>query len=132
MIKPAISFSIYISASAVGVASDPYELLHENHATFTLLAQRHTSFGPVWDAWRNRQGCPRELAQVGATLPSGPVAQWIRHRPTEPGIAGSSPAGVILAVGASVRVQATPPSHGYHPSYPPSSVDDILSNGIAF
>ena len=28
--------------------------------------------------------------------PSGPVAQWIRHRPTEPGIAGSSPAGVIL------------------------------------
>ena len=27
---------------------------------------------------------------------SGPVAQWIRHRPTEPGIAGSSPAGVIL------------------------------------
>ena len=28
---------------------------------------------------------------------SGPVAQWIRHRPTEPGIAGSSPAGVIFA-----------------------------------
>ena len=27
---------------------------------------------------------------------SGPVAQWIRHRPTEPGIAGSRPAGVIL------------------------------------
>ena len=25
----------------------------------------------------------------------GPVAQWIRHRPTEPGIAGSSPAGFI-------------------------------------
>ena len=25
----------------------------------------------------------------------GPVAQWIRHRPTEPGIAGLSPAGVI-------------------------------------
>ena len=24
------------------------------------------------------------------------MAQWIRHRPTEPGIAGSSPAGVIL------------------------------------
>jgi hypothetical protein len=28
--------------------------------------------------------------------PAGPVAQWIRHRPTEPGIAGSSPAGVIF------------------------------------
>ena len=25
----------------------------------------------------------------------GSVAQWIMHRPTEPGIAGSSPAGVI-------------------------------------
>ena len=25
----------------------------------------------------------------------GPVAQWIRHWPTEPGIAGSSPAGVM-------------------------------------
>ena len=30
----------------------------------------------------------------------GPVAQWIRHRPTEPGIAGSSPAGVIGEVQA--------------------------------
>ena len=29
-------------------------------------------------------------------LSSGPVAQWIRHRPTEPRIAGSSPAGVIF------------------------------------
>ena len=36
-------------------------------------------------------------------LSSGPVAQWIRHRPTEPGIAGSSPAGVIFHV--------TPPKH---------------------
>ena len=26
----------------------------------------------------------------------GLVAQWIRHRPTEPGIAGSSPAKVIV------------------------------------
>ena len=31
----------------------------------------------------------------GNPLASGLVAQWIRHRPTEPGIAGSSPAGVI-------------------------------------
>jgi hypothetical protein len=29
------------------------------------------------------------------------VAQWIRHRPTEPGIAGSSPAGVIYSSCAS-------------------------------
>ena len=31
-------------------------------------------------------------------LPIGPVAQWIRHGPTELGIAGSSPAGVISRV----------------------------------
>ena len=29
---------------------------------------------------------------------TGPVAQWIRHRPTEPGIAGSSPAGVMFVL----------------------------------
>lgn len=29
----------------------------------------------------------------------GLVAQWIRHRPTEPGIAGSSPAKVIFPFG---------------------------------
>ena len=33
-------------------------------------------------------------------LPKGPVAQWIRHRPTEPRIAGSSPAGVIFPISA--------------------------------
>ena len=32
----------------------------------------------------------------------GPVAQWIRHRPTEPGIAGSSPAGVIVETRVAV------------------------------
>jgi hypothetical protein len=34
---------------------------------------------------------------------SGPVAQWIRHRPTEPGIAGSSPAGVIFAAAVNEK-----------------------------
>ena len=33
----------------------------------------------------------------------GPVAQWIRHRPTEPGIAGSSPAGVIFAAAVNEK-----------------------------
>ena len=28
-------------------------------------------------------------------MPSGPVAQWIRHRPTELGIVGSSPTRII-------------------------------------
>ena len=37
------------------------------------------------------------VASYFKTCSSGPVAQWIRHRPTEPGIAGSSPAGVIAA-----------------------------------
>ena len=31
------------------------------------------------------------------------MAQWIRHRPTEPGIAGSSPAGVIVLSGHAVE-----------------------------
>ena len=31
------------------------------------------------------------------------MAQWIRHRPTEPGIAGSSPAGVIVLSGRCKR-----------------------------
>ena len=33
--------------------------------------------------------------QLALQMGSGPVAQWIRHRPTEPGIAGSSPASAI-------------------------------------
>ena len=37
---------------------------------------------------------PGEMVPL-STCTEGPVAQWIRHRPTEPGIAGSSPAGVI-------------------------------------
>ncbi len=37
------------------------------------------------------------------TNASGPVAQWIRHRPTEPGIAGSSPAGVIFLALANTK-----------------------------
>ena len=36
-----------------------------------------------------------QFAVVCRQTSSGPVAKWIRHRPTEPGIAGSSPAGVI-------------------------------------
>ena len=41
-----------------------------------------------------------------AQFTEGPVAQWIRHRLTEPGIAGSSPAGVIGY--GMVPHQATP------------------------
>ena len=40
-----------------------------------------------------RDCCNEQLDRHHIT---GPVAQWIRHRPTEPGIAGSSPAGVII------------------------------------
>ena len=32
---------------------------------------------------------------AGTPLPRGPVAQWIRHRPTEPGIVGWSPTRII-------------------------------------
>ena len=37
-------------------------------------------------------------AQYAKQFSTGPVAQWIRHRPTEPGIAGSNPAGVVVSV----------------------------------
>ena len=39
---------------------------------------------------------PAAQASHGHITITGPVAQWIRHRPTEPGIAGLSPAGIIL------------------------------------
>ena len=54
-------------------------------------------------------GCclSRSSATMGNMLPFveilriGPVAQWIRHRPTEPGIAGSSlPGSVSKSLGA--------------------------------
>ena len=41
----------------------------------------------------------------------GPVAQWIRHRPTEPGIADSSPAGV-RRLGAKVGSREESPTSG--------------------
>ena len=54
-------------------------------------------------AYGGREGL-RELGSLLLVLtillrPEGPVAQWIRHRPTEPGIAGSRPAGVIATRG---------------------------------
>ena len=42
---------------------------------------------------------------------NGPVAQWIRHRPTEPGIAGSSPAGVNC-IGKSAKKKPCEPKKG--------------------
>ncbi len=42
------------------------------------------------------------LCRRGLTA-SGPMVQWIRHRPTEPGIAGLSPAGVIILGSHSSR-----------------------------
>ena len=36
-----------------------------------------------------------ELEEIKLPTTRGPVAQWIRHRPTEPGIVGSSPTRII-------------------------------------
>ena len=52
---------------------------------------------------RPKQVVSRAHCNLHAT---GPVAQWIRHRPTEPGIAGSSPAGVIFSAAAHTEPQA--------------------------
>ena len=54
------------------------------HDLFPLLIHDH------WTGTR----CKDNRFQLSAKF-YGPVAQWIRHRPTEPGIAGSSPAGFI-------------------------------------
>ena len=55
------------------------------------------------DCRREASSCERRLVSDEGECRSeseaiGPVAQWIRHRPTELGIAGSSPAGVIVWV----------------------------------
>ena len=39
--------------------------------------------------------CVTSASEILRDASSGPVAQWIRHRPTEPGIVGSSPTGVM-------------------------------------
>ena len=41
------------------------------------------------------------------TLIEGPVAQWIRHWPTESAITGSSPAGVVICRQSNLRKQQT-------------------------
>ena len=43
------------------------------------------------------------VAHAGSQRAQGPVAQWIRHRPTEPGVAGPSPAGVICMMRHAMR-----------------------------
>ena len=55
----------------------------------------------------------RTRVEAAAAPHSGPVAQWIRHRPTEPGIVGSSPTGVMflgrVARTVLARAQNSPP-----------------------
>ena len=70
----------------------PYSLSLGIHKTATRLSQKEKC-----KRAHIQQRQPRVLRH-GYRMQSsalGPVAQWIRHRPTEPGIAGSSPAGVI-------------------------------------
>jgi hypothetical protein len=72
---------------------------------------------PVWNfvmlrQWKQTGACARcpaarmflafSLKAFFDHYAIGPVAQWIRHRPTEPGIAGSSPAGVNDLVDTSI------------------------------
>ncbi len=58
----------------------------------------------------------------------GPVAQWIRHRPTEPGIAGSSPAGVIAV---QRWYFSHPKREPYHQTKQPTALDRRLSRAAA-
>ena len=57
----------------------------------------HLAFAPCILRWCGSFVLCLSLVAIPLVLVDGPVAQWIRHRPAEPGIAGSSPAGVIVA-----------------------------------
>ena len=50
---------------------------------------------PGFVGLRPLAGCTRSSSDGCRPMPSGPVAQWIRHRPTEPGIVGSGPTRII-------------------------------------
>ena len=66
---------------------------------FSRCAYTHTrSF------WRTA----RITRRLGSSPTSGPVAQWIRHRPTELGIAGSSPAGVMYCPSTHIDADIVP------------------------
>ena len=49
----------------------------------------------LWRGFRRASRAAVDMFEI-LECTNGPVAQWIRHRPTEPGIAGSSPAGVMF------------------------------------
>ena len=80
---------------AYGHGFDPHRrLCCETHAKATKWEGRKVdAFGAgtskenenAWEVWF--AGWSRRLG--------GPVAQWIRHRPAEPGIVGLNPTGVI-------------------------------------
>ena len=59
----------------------------------SISINQRKEMGPLWV---RSQHVFYKLEMRGIAI--GPVAQWIRHRPTEPGMAGSSPAGVISVV----------------------------------
>ena len=51
-----------------------------------------------------RHLCLAWCTNLKSKIAIGLVAQWIRHRPTEPGIAGSSPAGVSVHIDFNSRL----------------------------
>ena len=51
-----------------------------------------------------RHLCLARCINLKSKIAIGPVAQWIRHRPMEPGIAGSSPARVSVHIDFNSRL----------------------------
>ena len=81
--------------AAPGIEPGTSRTRRGNHATRPSSQWMHEQAEPTKDTtmcFGNRS----IVASYFKTCSSGPVAQWIRHRPTEPGIPGSSPAGVIF------------------------------------
>ena len=78
--------------------------MHYSPAAYDIwLLQDRPEFEPAlaeaMSSHRRRLGSTKTSlkgdVRSSATI-EGPVVQWIRHRPTESGIAGSSPAGVMI------------------------------------
>ena len=76
-----------------------FERLVAHNPTF----QHHIGEGRAWWLF----SLDHDNKQHLILLTVGPVAQWIRHRPTEPGIVGSSPTGVSDATALLLGVGET-------------------------
>ena len=106
------------TASACGAGDRRFESCrsHNGRRCWTHPETLPPRSGTPLDADTHAVPPPPPVAMFDRSRRSGPVAQRIRHRPTESGIAGSSPAGVPTAErgGNILRPCARACRHGKH------------------